>query len=139
MDCISCPAGQNLSSIAYYNVIYPFFCFEAKSPIGTNYAAANQLGGSLSFALGLLGQLRALATEDRNEPLLVFGATSSGRDFVVYVAYEADPLDGEMECVRRVIYEFHKPDDGILSCTYASRERFSTISGLGIYRTSARL
>jgi hypothetical protein len=89
--------------IAYYNIIYPFFCFEAKSPIGSNYAAANQLGGSLSFALGLLGQLRALAVEDRDEPLLVFGATSSGKDFVVHVAYEADPSEGEMECVSHMI------------------------------------
>ena len=41
------------------NILYPFFVFEAKSALKGSFAAANQLSGSLSYALGMLRQLRA--------------------------------------------------------------------------------
>jgi len=74
-------------------LIYPFFCFEAKSSIGTTYAAANQLANDLAFALGLLLQLRRDANSyisSGDDPLMVFGAASSGSIWSIYVAWEAD-------------------------------------------------
>ena len=74
-------------------LIYPFFCFEAKSSIGTTYAAANQLANDLAFALGLLIQLRRDANAyiaGGDDPLMVFGAASSGSILSIYLAWEAD-------------------------------------------------
>jgi hypothetical protein len=76
-------------------LIYPFFNFEA------SYAAANQLANSLVFAIGLRRNLRQDSEQDLPDwPLVVFGATSSGRIWETYVAYESSAPEAlEMECV----------------------------------------
>lgn len=80
-------------------LLYPFFAFEAKSALGSSYAAVNQLSGSLLYALGKLRQLRAdVITGTANEPLYLFGAVSAGRSWDVYVAYEVDPAESELRC-----------------------------------------
>ncbi len=81
-------------------LVFPFFAFEAKSALGSTYAAVNQLSGSLSYALGKLRQLRNDATKGSfDERLYLFGAVSSGRSWDIYVAYEVDPAESEMRCV----------------------------------------
>jgi hypothetical protein len=89
--------------VARSNLIYPFFNFEAKSPVGSSYAAANQLANSLAFALGLLRNLRQDSEQDLLDwPLMVFGATSSGRIWEMYVAYESSATAAlDLECVSR--------------------------------------
>ena len=87
--------GKDRSLISQVqDLYYPFFVFEANSSLGSTYAAANQLGGSLSYALGKLRLLRADATaRTYEEPLYLFGAVSAGRSWEVYIAYEIDPTD----------------------------------------------
>jgi hypothetical protein len=85
-SCIPDSASQT-------KLVYPFFCFEAKSSIGSPYAAANQLANDLAFALGLLLHLRRDAGGDdsrQDDPLMVFGGTSSGSCWSIYVAWETD-------------------------------------------------
>lgn len=87
----------------HLDLIYPFFCIEAKSSIGSTYAAANQLAGSLSFALGLLWQLREMAQGEGASPLIAFGCASAGRLWEVYVAYEKDVAAAELQvCLCRI-------------------------------------
>ena len=82
------------------NILYPFFIFEAKSALNGPFAAANQLGGGLSYALGMLRQLRTDAVgAAANVPLHLFGAISSGAIWQLYIAYEVNPESAEMDCV----------------------------------------
>jgi hypothetical protein len=81
-------------------LLFPFFVFEIKSIVGTTFSAANQLSNSLSYALGIIRKLRADATsEPARQRLHLFGAVSSGTTWQIYIAYEADPTQPNLECV----------------------------------------
>lgn len=76
--------------------------FEAKAATVGSFSAANQIAGSLSYALGRLHQLRSEAKAgNATESLYLFGAVSSGPLWQICVAYEIDPATDveEMECV----------------------------------------
>lgn len=61
--------------------------------------AVDRLGRALSFALGLLKQLRVQAKDRCKLPIMVFGATSIGGLWTLYVAYEPEPFYYGISCV----------------------------------------
>jgi len=80
-------------------LLFPFFVFEIKSIVGTTFSAANQLSNSLSYALGVIRKLRQDATSGTaRQRLHLFGAVSSGTTWQIYIAYEADPTQPNLEC-----------------------------------------
>ena len=88
------------SSAGVPDLLYSFLVIEAKSILGGTFGAANQLSGSLSYALGRLRRLRADAAGVLNgEPFHLFGAVSSGDKWRLYMAYEVDAAASQMECV----------------------------------------
>jgi hypothetical protein len=80
-------------------IIYPFFCFQAEQYTVSKHVAVDRLGRSLSFAIGLLKQLRDQAEEPRKLPIMAFGAISIGGLWALYVAYKPELFYHGINCV----------------------------------------
>jgi hypothetical protein len=89
-------------------LIYPFFCFQVEPNTSSARVAIDRLARSLSSAIGILQQLKIRAKDTSNLPVVVFGATSVGEMWKVYVAYEPEPWHYGIVCVRLDRkHEFH--------------------------------
>lgn len=78
------------------------FCSTSSSGIDLSFSehvAIDRLAQSLASAIGILKQPRTRAKVTSKLPIIVFGATSEGELWKLYVAYEPEPWQYGIVCV----------------------------------------
>ncbi|KAH8083063.1 hypothetical protein HD553DRAFT_313181 [Filobasidium floriforme] len=94
-------AGAN--SIPHVNqghpeLFYPFSCFQVEPNTSSARVAIDRPARSLSSAIGILQKLTIRAKDTFKLPVVVFGATSVGELWRLYVAYEPEPWHYGIVC-----------------------------------------